>query len=203
MADFIRQYKIHLIIGGVIAAVVMIWLLSRTGDNDVEIVQEPPAEDMAFADSEELPEDSEVPANVFIEVKGAVKSPGVYEIPKDARVINALEMAEVLPAADLNSVNQSMKVHDELVIYVPLEGEETDIEAVPESPESGPGETVNINTATIEDLTALNGIGDKKAQRIIEHREANGLFMKKEDLMNISGIGEKTFESLEPYITID
>lgn len=138
-------------------------------------------------------------------MKGAVKNPGVFEVPQDARVTNVLNLAVVSESADLMTVNQSEKVRDEMVIYVPQQGE---IEDPPlpggENTQGGEAEIlVNINTATAEELTILNGIGEKKAQLIVEYREQNGLFMGKEDLMNISGIGEKTFDSLEPYITID
>lgn len=145
------------------------------------------------------------PTHVMVEVKGAVKNPGVFEVPQDARVTNVLNLAVVSESADLMTVNQSEKVRDEMVIYVPQQGE---IEDPPlpggENTQGGEAEIlVNINTATAEELTILNGIGEKKAQLIVEYREQNGLFMGKEDLMNISGIGEKTFDSLEPYITID
>ncbi|MCD2136832.1 helix-hairpin-helix domain-containing protein [Salinicoccus halitifaciens] len=145
------------------------------------------------------------PTHVMVEVKGAVKNPGVFEVPQDARVTNVLSLAVVSESADLMTVNQSEKVRDEMVIYVPEQGE------IEDPPLPG-GENiqgieaeilVNINTATAEELTILNGIGEKKAQLIVEYREQNGLFMAKEDLMNITGIGEKTFDSLEPYITIE
>lgn len=164
--------------------------------SDTEAVQETEASEQAAAT---------VPTHVFVEVKGAVKNPGVFEVPQDARVTNVLSLAELLESADLTTVNQSEKVKDEMVIYVPQQGE---IEDPPlpggENTEGEEAEIlVNINTASAEELTILNGIGEKKAQLIVEYREQNGLFMTKEDLMNISGIGEKTFDSLEPYITIE
>lgn len=175
-----------------------------TSDNSIT-VNEPPVNALEVAEETEEAADPgvNIPEYVFVEVKGAVKNPGVFEVPPDARVTNVLSLAGVLTNADLLTVNQSEKVTDEMVIYVPEIGEIEDVDMIsPKTNDEGEIQ-VNINTASISDLTQLNGIGEKKAQLILDYREQNGLFMTKEDLMNISGIGEKTFESLEPYITID
>lgn len=175
-----------------------------TSDNSIT-VNEPPVNALEVAEETEEAADPgvNIPEYVFVEVKGAVKNPGVFEVPTDARVTNVLSLAGVLTNADLLTVNQSEKVTDEMVIYVPEIGEIEDVDMIsPKTNDEGEIQ-VNINTASISDLTQLNGIGEKKAQLILDYREQNGLFMTKEDLMNISGIGEKTFESLEPYITID
>ena len=165
-----------------------------------------------FSKELETTEDLEetLPTTVFVEVKGAVNAPGVYELPGDARIKNVLDIAAVSKNADLLTVNQSLKLKDEMVIYVPFKGEldskeipylttgdSTNLEGSEESSK------VNINTADVSELTTLNGIGEKKAQAIIEYREEFGLFSKVEDLMNISGIGEKTFENLQADITIN
>lgn len=149
-----------------------------------------------------------VALTVFVEVKGAVSSPGVYELPVDARVKNVLDIAVLSDKADLMTVNQSAKLTDEMVIYIPYEGE-IDENAVLDLVEGASGETessselVNINTAGIEELTTLNGIGEKKAQAILTYREEQGLFGTLDDIKNIPGIGDKTFENLKPYITIN
>lgn len=93
-----------------------------------------------------------------------------------------------------------------MVIYVPFEGEieEATADLFTGSGVSDTGtEFVNINTAGIAELTTLNGIGEKKAQAIITYREEQGLYSTIEDLKNIPGIGDKTFENLKPYITIN
>jgi len=175
-----------------------------TADHSVTI-NEPPVNALEVTDEgeEDIAPVPDIADHVFVEVKGAVKNPGVYEVPVDARVTNVLTMAAVLDSADLLTVNQSEKVRDEMVIYVPAAGE-IEEGALVTSVETAEEEVqVNINTASIDELTQLNGIGEKKAQLILDYRDENGLFMTKEDLMNISGIGEKTFDSLEPYITID
>lgn len=204
--SFFEQYKFYVI--GVIAAVIILVYFIMTS------LQEP-AESLAF-DSEpadpELEETAEVSvpaaATVFVEVKGAVNTPGVYELPSDARVKNVLDIAVLSDKADLLTVNQSAKLTDEMVIYIPYEGEideaaVLDLTQGKSADADVSGELVNINTAGITELTTLNGIGEKKAQAILTYREEQGLFGTLEDLKNIPGIGDKTFENLKPYITIN
>ena len=144
---------------------------------------------------------------MFVEVKGAVVSPGVYELPAEARVKNVLDVAVLSENADLLTVNQSAKLTDEMVVYIPYEGEIDDETAVKTfstaAKENVAAGQVNINTASIAELTTLNGIGEKKAQAILTYREEQGLFTTLEEIKNIPGIGEKTFENLKPYITIN
>ena len=78
----------------------------------------------------------------------------------------------------------------------------TGVDAVQETRASAPAQVVNVNTATATQLEALPGIGPSMAQRIVSHREKNGPFKKLEDLMNIQGIGEKSFLKLRPMLTI-
>ena len=203
--SFFEQYKFY-VIGAfaLIAVVIYFAVMSFSAPADTlsfDSVQAEPA------DAETVEEAVPVFSTVFVEVKGAVEAPGVYELPVDARVKNVLDIAVLAENADLLTVNQSAKLTDEMVIYIPYEGE-IDTETAPEiitagSPEESPGELVNINTAGISELTTLNGIGEKKAQAIITYREEQGLFGTLEELKNIPGIGDKTFENLKPYITIN
>ena len=210
LKEYYEKYKEHLplVSAGVAGLMTILFIASIFFDGGGKVsVNETLVTEADDVHEAEVPETvtATAPTHVMVEVKGAVKNPGVFEVPQDARVTNVLSLAVVSESADLMTVNQSEKVRDEMVIYVPQQGE---IEDPPlpgvESTHDGEAEIlVNINTATAEELTILNGIGEKKAQLIVEYREQNGLFMAKEDLMNISGIGEKTFDSLEPYITID
>lgn len=207
LKHYYEKYKHFMPLAGIVFAILIIavFVINLVTSESSVTINEPPVN--ALEVSEEVEENAEPSENVsnyvFVEVKGAVKNPGVYEVPADARVTNVLSLAEILNSADLLTVNQSQKVKDEMVIYVPEIGEMENVDMTA-SENTGEGEImVNINTASIEELTQLNGIGEKKAQLIMEYREQNGLFMAKEDLMNITGIGEKTFDSLEPYITID
>ena len=203
--SFFEQYKFY-VIGAfaLIAVIIYFAVMSFSAPADTlsfDSVQAEPA------DAETVEEAVPVVSTVFVEVKGAVEAPGVYELPVDARVKNVLDIAVLADNADLLTVNQSAKLADEMVIYIPYEGE-IDTETAPEiitagSPEESSGELVNINTAGISELTTLNGIGEKKAQAIMTYREEQGLFGTLEELKNIPGIGDKTFENLKPYITIN
>lgn len=140
---------------------------------------------------------------LFIEVKGAVKKPGVYELENGDRVLAAIELAGgYLPESDSNTINHAQKVEDEMIIYVPLIGEE--IENVTNSSSTGSSgdQLVNINKADLQGLTSLPGIGPAKAEAIISYREESGGFTSIQDLMEVTGIGQKTYEKLETYITV-
>ena len=139
---------------------------------------------------------------IFVDIKGAVKNPGVYQMKVGDRVKDALDAAGGLTAeADSQKVNLAQRVEDQMVIVVPKVGEEA--EAIPAgamSKEASKEGKVNINTATVEELKTLKGVGEKKAEAIIEYRKKNGSFKTKEDLMKVRGIGKKLFESFEERI---
>ncbi|WP_256371009.1 helix-hairpin-helix domain-containing protein [Psychrobacillus sp. OK028] len=138
---------------------------------------------------------------VFVEVKGAVTKPGVYELSEGDRVLNAIEMAGgYLVSSNSKHINHAERVKDEMVIYVPEEGEV--VEETPLDSNSTQSSLVNINSADATALTTLPGIGAAKAEAIITHREQSGAFKEKQDLMKVSGIGQKTFEKLEPLISV-
>jgi competence protein ComEA len=142
---------------------------------------------------------------VIVDVKGAVHQPGVYEVEADLRVTDVIEIAGGLrPDADQNQVNLAQKITDEQVIYVPIIGETPPTNQASQTSEAGSsGGKVNINSATLEELQTLSGIGAKKAQDIIDYREAQGPFSTVEDLGEVSGFGEKTIEKLRDAITVD
>ena len=139
---------------------------------------------------------------IFVDIKGAVKNPGVYQMKVGDRVKDALDAAGGLTAeADSQKVNLAQRVEDQMVIVVPKVGEEA--EAIPAgatSKEVAKEGKVNINTATVEELKTLKGVGEKKAEAIIEYRKKNGSFKTKEDLMKVRGIGKKLFDSFQERI---
>lgn len=141
-------------------------------------------------------------AVIFVDIKGAVKNPGVYQMKVGDRVKDALEAAGGLTAeADSQKVNLAQRVEDQMVIVVPKVGEEAEeIPAGATSKEEAKEGKVNINTATVEELKTLKGVGEKKAEAIIEYRKKNGSFQTKEDLMKVRGIGKKLFESFQERI---
>lgn len=139
---------------------------------------------------------------IFVDIKGAVKNPGVYQMKVGDRVKDALEAAGGLTEeADSQKVNLAKRLEDQMVIVVPKVGEEAEeISAGVTSKEEAKEGKVNINTATVEELKTLKGVGEKKAEAIIEYRKKNGSFQTKEDLMKVRGIGKKLFESFQERI---
>ncbi|MDK2779952.1 MAG: competence protein ComEA [Trichococcus sp.] len=149
---------------------------------------------------------------IIVDIKGSVKKPGVYRAEADMRVIDIIDLAGGFSeTADADTVNLSQRVKDQMVIYIPAVGEGYDqLIAVPENSLNGQetgneeAETkkVDINTADADLLQTLNGIGEKKAALIIAYREENGSFQTIEEIMEVSGIGEKTFEGFKDLITV-
>ena len=139
---------------------------------------------------------------IFVDIKGAVKNPGVYQMKVGDRVKDALDAAGGLTdEADSQKVNLAKRLEDQMAIVVPKVGEEAEeIPAGATSKEEAKEGKVNINTATVEELKTLKGVGEKKAEAIIEYRKKNGSFQTKEDLMKVRGIGKKLFESFQERI---
>ena len=150
----------------------------------------------------------QVDQKVIIDVKGAVEAPGVYEMQADSRVIDCIEKAGgFLIDAEQKSVNLAQRAEDQMVIYIPMKGEDISEvqQLLPDKPVSHSTtdiSKVDLNKATKEELKSLNGIGDTKAESIISYRETNGSFQKIEDIKNVSGIGEATFEKLREAIQV-
>lgn len=152
-------------------------------------------------------------APVVVDVEGAVKRPGVYELSADARVADAVESAGGFSkAASRASVNLAQKLADGSQVYVPTRREagasaSASAGAGAGSPSSVAGDgagqgKVNINTASSEELQKLSGIGPALAERIIDYRESNGGFSSIEDLKKVSGIGDARFGQLEDDVCV-
>ncbi|ADP33154.1 helix-hairpin-helix domain-containing protein [Bacillus atrophaeus] len=143
---------------------------------------------------------------IIIDIKGAVKHPGVYELKTGDRVSQAIEKAGGINSeADEKQVNLAELLQDGTVVYIPSEGEEpTQSTTANASVQNGAGKEalVNINTASLEELQAISGVGPSKAEAIIAYREENGKFQAVEDITNVSGIGEKSFEKIKSAITV-
>lgn len=140
---------------------------------------------------------------IFVDVKGAVKHPGVFETTKDKRVKDLIEEAGgLLDDADTSTLNLSQKVKDQMVIYVLKHGEKPKQMTDGASTGSSSGDVININTASKEQLMKISGVGKTKAEAIIAHREKNGDFKKKEDITKVRGIGKSTFEKIKDKIEV-
>ncbi len=151
--------------------------------------------------------DATEPERIVIDVGGAVAQPGVVELEGGARVVDAIEAAGGLADdADCSSLNQAQVLQDGQKVYVPRAGEvastATGTATDDATAADGSSALVNINTASLEELDALPGVGPSTAQAIIDDREQNGPFASIEDLMRVSGIGEKKYAKLEALICI-
>ena len=139
---------------------------------------------------------------IFVDVKGAVKHPGVFETTKDKRVKDLIEEAGgPLDDADTSTLNLSQKVKDQMVIYVLKHGEKPK-QISDGGSSSSNTDVININTANKERLMKISGVGKTKAEAIISYREKNGDFKKKEDITKVHGIGKATFEKIKDKIEV-
>lgn len=158
---------------------------------------------------ETLEEGQEPEGKICVFVCGEVASPGVYELASDSRIYQAVEAAGgLLDSAAGDYVNQAERMADGQRIYIPsLEEART---GVPEPADAGGGAQkpensegkVNLNTAGKEELMTLTGIGEKKAEAIISYRDASGGFGSIDELMQVEGIKEGTFEKIKEDIVI-
>ena len=148
-----------------------------------------------------------VESNIMVDVKGEVNNPGTYELELGKRIIDAIEKSGGLTNdADVNSINLSEKLIDEMVIYVPSKGDDN-TQAVfdnkkKESSVEVKDSKISINTASASTLMTLNGIGQKKAEAIVSYREQNGPFKKIEDITKVSGIGNSVFDKIKEFIKV-
>ncbi len=145
---------------------------------------------------------SATPAQVRVYVTGAVVNSDVYFLPRGSIVKDAILAAGgVTEEADLEHINQALEVKDQQQIHVPRQGEE----AAPQDVSSGGSSAglVNLNTATVEELTTLPGIGPALAQRIVAYREEAGGFASIEEVTQVSGIGDATLAKIRDSITVD
>ena len=141
---------------------------------------------------------------ITVDVKGAVKSPGIYDLPVGSRVNDAVQKAGgLIDNADSKSINLAQKISDEALVYVPTKEEVANQESYSNATGNKESKKVNLNKASLEELKQVKGLGAKRAQDIIDHRESNGKFKSVDELKKVSGIGAKTIEKLKEYVTVD
>jgi competence protein ComEA len=141
----------------------------------------------------------------MVHISGQVYYPGLVELKSGSRVKDAVDLAGGLKKeADIDRINLAKKLVDEEKIYVPKKGEEVDIEisSISDNLTSDSNSKININTCSKEELMQLSGIGEVTATKIIEYRSTNQ-FKTIEDIMNVSGIGAKKFEAIKDFIIVN
>ena len=209
----IKEYKIIVICAGLGLALGGFFLLkpsSQTSVKETNLQAEVAAVSSDSSSEKEVKkeEKEESPEQdlIIVDVKGAVKSPGIYDLPVGSRIHDAVQKAGGLTEeADSKSLNLAQKVSDEALVYVPTKGEEGVNQQTSSgtTPSTSKEKKVNLNKASLEELKQVKGLGGKRAQDIIDHREANGKFKSVDELKKVSGIGAKTIEKLKDYVTVD
>ncbi|WP_421379986.1 helix-hairpin-helix domain-containing protein [Bacillus salacetis] len=199
LQTLMEKYKIVFITAIIllVSACALLYQYSSGSDSKSEsFLPSVPQESSSVDEKEEETPDKDI----FVDVKGAVRKPGIYKSVQNERVNDLIIRAGGFTTeAQEESVNLAQKVTDEMVIYVPLEGEESAAAPL----ELAEEKLLNINQAVEEDLDGLPGIGPAKAKAIIDYRTENGPFKSVEELKEVSGIGEATFERLKENITVD
>ncbi len=140
---------------------------------------------------------------IYVDISGAVKEPGVYDVKEGTRVFEVIEMAGGLTAeADIDGFNRAEEVFDGQKLTIPEKVSEGNGGVAASSAGVTASGLININRASAEELDEIPGVGPSTAQAIIAYREENGSFRKKEDIKNVSGIGDKTYEKMADKITV-
>ena len=144
---------------------------------------------------------------IKVYVTGEVNSAGVIELEEGARIEDAIEGAGGITSnANLKNINLAYEVTDGEKIYIPnISEQEEDAEEVTvltENTSSSSKGKININKATVSELTSIPGVGNSTAEKIVSYRDKNGKFSSIEDVKNVSGIGDAKYEKLKDYITV-
>lgn len=238
--EFIDEYLYQILIGLVVIIVIFMFVIggmlvgkadgASSNEDQVAIENsssQPETNPVSQSASSEQPKQVAAGSNqqMYVDVKGAVKNPGVYQVSANMRVVDAIDLAGGYNrSADKKKINLAQKLTDQQVIYVPIRGEKatpvtstvaaspTPAEATPEASTdssasaadgaSGMAQQINLNTADKTKLQELTGIGDKKADQIIAYRQAHGQFKNIEELKNVPGFGDKTFANLKSSICV-
>ncbi|RAP25229.1 hypothetical protein C2W59_00191 [Bacillus pumilus] len=202
----LKKYSLYIGAGLMGTIIITFFLLAGNKESTREpsVLKGDQDKQVTLEDKEEKTDNES--SSIFVEVKGAVKKPGVYTFQSDARVEEAIRRAGGFTSkADTIEINQAAKLEDSMMIYVRKQGEaEREAQTAGVDAPSGneKSQGVNVNQADAAELQTINGIGPAKAEAIITYREEHGEFQQIEDLRNISGFGEKTIERLKNELTV-
>ena len=222
MIDLKNKKIIGLVIITIIIFIVSIFLYKQKSSNAfkeeymTEIFEEESNDNMEYTETLEedttiINEDSIDRNKIIVEIKGEVAKPDVYQLEEGSIIKDLIDMAGgVTEEADLSRINRAEELLNHELIIIGNINDETESSVVQNSSTSSSngnnsdkGSTlININTADLEQLKEITGIGNIKAQSIIDYREANGGFKSLEELKNVDGIGDKTFEKIKEQITL-
>ena len=140
---------------------------------------------------------------IFVYVCGAVCNPGVYELPVESRAYEAVAQAGGMSEdAAGTAVNLAEVLTDGQKLQIPFQGENSDTQQVSDDSEITTDSRVNINTASIDELMTLKGIGQTRAEQILEYREKHGSFASPEAIMGVDGIKQGTYDKIKDNIRV-
>ena len=193
-----------------LAALAAVYIAHQAGASTVSINRQAQAEDGLVAEVgtytySQAPEEA-APEVIMVYVSGEVRSAGVFQFYYGARVVDAIEAAGGFTEyADPNAINLAARLVDaqHIVVFSLEDNMPHTATAVPGQPGHPGDDRININTATSDELQALSGIGPALSERIVNHREARGGFETIEEIMNVSGIGERIFDSIRDRIRVE
>lgn len=203
ISRFLQEHKDMLKKAGIVVLVIVLGLVISAVKNGGQ--EEAQAQEMASAAEEESV------AVIYVDVGGEVNQPSVVELADGSRVTDAIAAAGGLTEkADLTDINRAAFVSDGEKIFIPSqEADSEDGVVSADGGSSGSGSSgrssdgkININTADSSQLQELNGVGPATAEKIIDYRKQNGRFQSIEDIKNVSGIGDKTYEKLKDHIRV-
>lgn len=192
---------------GILAIIIIIYLsiLYFSGKGEKELVKNNTESIYVEEDDEETSKDVVVnnKKKLVVEIKGQVNNPNIYYLD-DGSIINDLinEAGGLTNNASINNINRAELLTDHICVFIPSIDEKSNNETISNSTNSLKSDKININTATAEELDKLPGVGPAKAEDIISYRESNGKFKNVDELKNVKGIGESSFEKMKEKITI-
>lgn len=208
MQELWEKYSKRIVLSVAGLAICIVWGITALVSN-TQTLEFVSVESAVSSVSEEDGKEAESEATqIYVDIKGAVHSPNVYIMPAGSRLFELIEQAGgFTDDAELSSVNQAQLLSDQMMVYIYTKEE---WESASQVAMHSPAETtlneqsklINLNTATASELQELPGIGASKADAIIAYRMENGSFQNIEELQQVSGIGNKTFERLAPLITV-
>lgn len=221
---YLKKYR-YIILSGLLIIVLLLFIFNKNSD-EIELTS-----DLSLEIKEEVTEEIPKEEKIKVDIKGAVKNPGVYEINSNERVADAIEISGGLTNdADTSTINLSKNLTDEMVIIIYTKEEVAEMlkgstsikyiekecicpkiendacidNVIDNKPDTNTSneQKVSLNSATIDELMQLPGIGEVKAKAIIAYREENGGFKSIEELLEVNGIGESTFNKIKDQLSL-
>ena len=219
---YLKKYR-YIILSGLL---IIVFLFFNKNSDEIELTS-----DLSLEIKEEVTEEIPKEEKIKVDIKGAVKNPGVYEINSNGRVADAIEISGGLTNdADTSIINLSKNLTDEMVIIIYTKEEVAEMlkgstsikyiekecicpkiendacidNVIDNKPDTNTSneQKVSLNSATIDELMQLPGIGEVKAKAIIAYREENGGFKSIEELLEVNGIGESTFNKIKDQLSL-